>query len=102
MLEKDGEQKTVRPEGPLIANSSEALLVAAVKGAGIALTPDWMAAPHLKLGSSVEVLPGLAQRARHRGLHAVMPPGALVPAKTRVFVDEISQALAPPRSGGNR
>jgi hypothetical protein len=30
---------------------------------------------------------------RDIGVHAVMPPGALVPAKTRVFVDEISQAL---------
>jgi DNA-binding transcriptional LysR family regulator len=92
VLEKGGEQKTVRPEGPLIANSSEALLVAAVKGAGIALTPDWMAAPHLKLGSLVEVLPGW-RSVRDIGVYAIMPPGALVPAKTRVFVDEISQAL---------
>jgi len=82
----------VRPDGPLIANHSEAQLVAALKGLGIALTPQWMAAPYLRTGQLVEVLPGW-RSVRDINIHIVMPPGALVPAKTRMFVDELSQAL---------
>lgn len=92
VLEKDGEQRTVRPDGPLIANSSEAQLVAAVKGLGIALTPEWMAASYLNSGQLVTVFPGW-RSVRDVNIYIVMPPGALVPAKTRVFVDELSRAL---------
>jgi DNA-binding transcriptional LysR family regulator len=94
ILEKAGERVTVRPQGPLVANSSEAILVAALKGGGIALTPDWMAGPHLDAGSLVEVLPGW-RSVREVEVHAVMPPGAMVPAKTRAFVDELLAALRP-------
>jgi DNA-binding transcriptional LysR family regulator len=92
VLEKDGVRETVRPDGPLIANSSEAQLVAAVKGLGIALTPQWLAAPYLSTGQLVEVLPGW-RSVRDINIYIVMPPGALVPAKTRMLVDELSQAL---------
>ena len=50
VLEKAGELVTVRPHGPLVANLSETIMVAALKGAGIALAPDWMATPHLNAG----------------------------------------------------
>jgi DNA-binding transcriptional LysR family regulator len=92
VLERDGDEETVRPDGPLVANSSEAQLAAAIKGLGIALTPVWMAAEHLKAGELVEVLPGWRSR-REVNIYILMPPGALVPAKTRVFVDEISRTL---------
>lgn len=92
VLEKDGQQTTIRPEGQLIANSSELLLASAIKGIGISLIPDWMAAPGLTEGSLVEALPGW-RTVRHIGVHAVMPPGALIPAKTRVFVDEMVEGL---------
>ncbi|RKG98313.1 LysR family transcriptional regulator [Corallococcus carmarthensis] len=101
VIEMEGEQKTLRPQGPFVANSSESIIVAALKGAGIALAPDWMVAPHLKAGSLVEVLPGW-RSVREISVHAVMPPGALVPAKTRVFVDEIGEALRPAMSAASR
>lgn len=94
VLEKDGEPATVRPQGPLIANSSESILVAALKGAGIALTPEWMAAQHLDTGHLVNVLPGW-RSTREIDVQAVMPPGAMVPAKTRAFVDEMIRILRP-------
>ncbi|ANP84538.1 LysR family transcriptional regulator [Rhizobium leguminosarum] len=92
VLEKDGVQATLRPEGPLVANSSEALMLAAVQGTGIALVPDWMAVSFLEAGSLVPVLPGWMS-VREIGVYAVMPPGTLVPAKTRVFLDTIVEAM---------
>ncbi|WP_246564682.1 LysR family transcriptional regulator [Ancylobacter sonchi] len=91
-LVRDGERVTVRPSGPLVSDSSEALLLAALEGVGIGLFPDWLAGPHLAEGRLVEVLPGWAGKT-DGGVHAVMPPGRLVPAKVRVFVDDIAQAL---------
>jgi DNA-binding transcriptional LysR family regulator len=92
VMEKDGVQISIRPEGQLIANSSELLLASAIKGVGISLIPDWMAAPYLAEGSLVEALPGW-RTVRLIGVHAVMPPGVLVPAKTRAFVDEMVEGL---------
>jgi DNA-binding transcriptional LysR family regulator len=93
ILEKDGEIRSVRPGGPFSANSLEAIFEAAVKGVGIAMVPPWMAAPYLADGRLAEVLPGW-RSVRDIGINAVMPPGALIPAKTRVFVDEIARALS--------
>ena len=94
ILEKDRKRITLRPQGPLVSNSSESILVAALKGAGIALTPEWMAMPHLKSGALVNVLPGW-RSVREVDVHAVMPPGKMVPAKTRAFVDKMLEALCP-------
>jgi DNA-binding transcriptional LysR family regulator len=91
-LKKDGQRKTVRPTGPLVADSSEALLLAAIAGAGIILTPDWLAGPAMRAGELVEILPGW-QGSEEGGVYAIMPPGRLVPTKTRVFVDEITRSI---------
>ncbi|MBV8049475.1 MAG: LysR family transcriptional regulator [Paludibacterium sp.] len=92
ILEKDGEEKSIKLNGPLSANSLEAIFEAAVKGVGVAMVPPWMAMPFFKNGLLSEVLPGW-RSIRNIGIHAVMPPGALIPAKTRVFVDEIAASL---------
>lgn len=91
-LKKDGQRKTVRPTGPLVADSSEALLLAAIAGTGIVLTPDWLAGPAMRAGELVEILPGW-QGSEEGGVYAIMPPGRLVPTKTRVFVDEITRSI---------
>jgi hypothetical protein len=39
---------------------------------------------------------------RDINIHIVMPPGALVPAKTRMFVDELSRALQNEEAWANR
>jgi DNA-binding transcriptional LysR family regulator len=94
VLENAGERVTVRPQGPLVANSSESIMVAALNGAGIALAPDWMVFPRIAAGDLVEVLPGW-RSVRAVDVQVVMPPGALVPGKTRAFVDAIASALHP-------
>jgi DNA-binding transcriptional LysR family regulator len=98
VLEREGERATLRPRGPLTANSAESILIASLGGTGISLTPDWMAAAYLKSGELIEVLPGW-RSVRDVSVHAVMPPGSLIPAKTRVFVDRITEALRPPVKG---
>lgn len=89
---KDGKRRTVRPTGPLTADNSEVVLMAAIAGAGITFTPDWLAGPALRTGKLVEVLPGWGGRAEG-GVYAILPPGRLIPMKTRLFVDQIATSI---------
>lgn len=91
-LVMDGKRQTVRPACSMIADHSEVLLMAAVGGAGIAFTADWLAGPALRDGTLVEVLPGWTGR-ESGGVFAILAPGRLVPAKTRLFVDEVASAI---------
>lgn len=91
-LTKAGKRKTIRPQGPLIADNSEAVLSAAIAGAGITFTADWLAGRALKEGKLVEVLPGWGGKGEG-GVYAVLPPGRLVPVKTRLFVDEVAKSI---------
>ncbi|MPS48015.1 LysR family transcriptional regulator [Methylobacillus sp.] len=91
-LKNGAQRKTIRPEGPLVTDNSEALLMAAIQGAGIILTADWLAAAAIREGALTEVLPGW-EGAREGGIYAVMPPGRLIPTKTRLFVDEITASI---------
>lgn len=91
-LTRGHQRKTIRPAGPLVADNSEAVLIAAIAGLGITFTADWLAGPALREGKLVEVLPGWAGRG-DGGVYAVLPPGRLIPAKTRLFVDEIAKAI---------
>lgn len=91
-LQRGTQRKTVRPAGPLVADNSEAVLMAAIAGAGITFTADWLAGPALRQGKLVEVLPGWGSKS-DGGVHAILPPGRLIPAKTRLFVDEIGKAI---------
>ncbi|MFP3516547.1 LysR substrate-binding domain-containing protein [Pseudomonas sp. SIMBA_077] len=92
VLKSNDQQRTVRPKGPLVSDNSESLLEAAIAGAGIILTPDWLASHALRDGALVPVLPDW-HGSENGGIYAVMPPGRMVPNKTRVFVDEISAAI---------
>lgn len=91
-LTRAGKRQTVRPSCSLIADHSEVLLTAAVDGAGITFTADWLAGPALREGKLVEVLPGWGGR-EAGSVYAILPPGRLIPTKTRLFVDEVAQAI---------
>ncbi|MFC0200371.1 LysR family transcriptional regulator [Paracoccus rhizosphaerae] len=82
----------LRPEGPITADSSEVLITAAVDGCGIVLTPDWMAVKALNAGHLVRVLPQW-QGVSAGLIQALLPPGRMLPAKTRVFLDYVASAL---------
>lgn len=91
-LSKAGKRKTIRPQGPLAADNSEVVLSVAIAGAGITFTSDWLAGPALREGKLREVLPGWGGKGEG-GVYAVLPPGRLVPAKTRLFVDEVARSI---------
>lgn len=91
-LTRGDQRKTVRPAGPLVADNSEAVLIATIAGAGITLAADWLAGPALREGKLVEVLPGWTGKG-DGGVYAILPPGRLVPTKTRTFVDEIGKSI---------
>jgi DNA-binding transcriptional LysR family regulator len=91
-LMKDGKRRTVRPSGPFVADNSEVVVQAAIAGQGITFAPDWLVGPALRSGKLVEVLLGWGGRGGG-GVYAVLPPGRLVPAKTRMFVDAIAAAF---------
>ncbi len=92
LMMKDGKRKTVRPAGPLVADNSDVVLMAAIEGAGITFTPDWLAGPALRERKLVEVLPGWGGKA-DGGVYAILPPGRLLPTKTRLFVDDIAKSI---------
>ncbi len=104
-LQFNARRKLIRPACRYITDNSEATLAAAIDGAGIILAPDWLAGPALHQGSLVEILRGWTVRGEG-GVYAVLPPGRLVPKKSRAFIDYLAAELkvagnwkvAPPRS----
>jgi len=94
-LKKGNQTKIIRPEGPLISDNSEVALLAAIDGAGITLAADWLAGPAIRQGHLIEILSGW-EAIEEGGVYAIMPPGRLVPTKTRLFVDEMTESI---RSG---
>lgn len=91
-LKKENQRKAVKPECQLFTDNSEAALVAATSGVGIAMMADWLAGPAIRNGKLIEIMPGW-EGAGEGGIFAVMPPGRLVPAKTRLFVDELTESI---------
>jgi len=70
------------------------MLIAAIDGVGIALIADWLAGPAIRNEKLIEVMPGWeGTGAGESGIYAVMPPGRLVPTKTRLFVDEVTESI---------
>lgn len=90
----DGSDVAIRPNGPLTANSGEALLPALVAGLGIARLPGFIVGPHLASGALVEILPDWAPAPI--GLHILTPPSALRPARVEALIAYLSQHLRDP------
>ncbi|MCS3430290.1 LysR family transcriptional regulator [Klebsiella sp. BIGb0407] len=89
----NGSQKSIiRPRGPLQSDNVEALLQAATDGLGIALIPAWLTREEIGRGNLVHILPEW-QSIEEGSLHALMPPGKLIPAKTRAFIEFIVDSI---------
>lgn len=89
----NGRQKSIiRPRGPLQTDNVEALLQAAMDGVGIVLIPAWLAREEIARGNLVHILPEW-QSIEEGSLHALMPPGKLIPAKTRAFIEFIVSSI---------
>src|SRR5262249_49506698 len=89
-----GQRATVRPRGPLVADDAEALVEAAIRGAGIVLCSDWLVGRQLQDGRLVPILDG-GNAGERDAVYAVLAPHPLPPAKTRAFVTWIASRFTP-------
>ena len=77
---------------------TEFLLRAAVDGMGVAVTSRLLAGEHLVRGELVHVLPDWIF-SRYT-IYAALPSGRMLPARTRAFMDFLSQQVA--RTGAHK
>ena len=86
-----GAEVSVRAEGPLAANSGEALMPALLAGLGIARLPAFILGDALHDGRLVPILhewaPGPV------GLHLLTPPSPLRPARVEALIAFLSERL---------
>jgi DNA-binding transcriptional LysR family regulator len=79
------------PRADLIAADGRSLVDAAIAGLGIAQLFDKVAAPHLRSGELVPVLPEVD--APGPAVHALIPLGRRMPPKTRLLLDRLGESL---------
>lgn len=90
---ENGQVRSVKAESRLRANNGEALLHAALGGAGIVSLPTFIIGDALRQGRLVRILPHLENA--DLAIHAVWPSGRHLSAKVRAFVDFLAQRLGP-------
>jgi DNA-binding transcriptional LysR family regulator len=90
-----GTERVIQPvSGPFISDEVEGLLAACLGGAGILPAAEWLTGQELAEGRLVRVLPGW-RLDDEDAIQIVLPPGRLVPAKTRAFIDRLVQEFTP-------
>ncbi|AXJ94606.1 MULTISPECIES: LysR family transcriptional regulator [unclassified Sphingomonas] len=94
-----GAEVSVKQEGPLVANSGEALVPALVAGLGIARLPGFIIGPALAQGKVVEILADWAPPPV--GLHLLTPPSPLRPARVEALIAFLAARLRDPCEGGH-
>lgn len=92
LVRGDGEEKTVRPRGPLVTNNGEAMLPALVAGQGIALLPYFILSQDFEAGRLVHILPEWS--GPPIALHLVMPSSGPRPARVSAVIDFFSRRFA--------
>lgn len=94
LFEKQGERVKVPVQGPLRAGNSEVLREAVLSGLGIALLPDFSAAPALRAGRLKELLPGWRPAGFFGdGIYAIHPWSSSTPRPVRLLIEHLKQAL---------
>lgn len=87
-----GEEIAVEVDGPLFANSGDAMLPALRAGIGIARLPDFIVNPDLEKGTLVSVLPEWSDD--NGGIHLLTPPGRHRPARVEALIAFLAARLA--------
>lgn len=93
-LGPEGRYTTVTVSGSLELNNSLAIRAAALRGAGIALTPTFIVGEDLRAGSLQRLLPDY--RAREISVYAVYPERRHLSPKVRAFVEYMKQVFSDP------
>ncbi|MGB1027217.1 MAG: substrate binding domain-containing protein, partial [Rhodospirillaceae bacterium] len=89
LTHRSGQQVLIEHPSRLTANSGDALVNAAVSGAGLVLAPTFIIHHHLAAGRLERVLPDW--QGMGGAIHAVYPPNRHLSAKVRVFIDYLIQ-----------
>ena len=93
-LRRGNERATVHVPRQFRTDDGSSMVLAAFKGGGIMLSSEWSCGRHLAEGRLVRVLPDW--RMDHEGnAQIVLPPGRLVPAKTRLFMERVVAEFSP-------
>jgi DNA-binding transcriptional LysR family regulator len=87
----DGTEVSVKAQGPIAANSGDALVPALVAGLGIARLPAFILGDTLETGAVVELLPDW--RPGPIGLHLLTPPSPLRPARVEALIAFLGEHL---------
>lgn len=94
LFERAGERLKVPVQGPLRAGNSEILRDAVLSGLGIALLPDFSAAPALRAGRLKEILPDWRPAGFFGdGIYAIHPWSSTTPRPVRLFTEHLKNAL---------
>ncbi len=89
-----GAEVSIRPDGPLMANSGDALVPALLAGLGIAPLPGFIVGPHIASGALVPILPEWTPAAV--GLHLLTPPSPLRPQRVEALIAFLAARLHDP------
>ncbi|HBP6730559.1 TPA: hypothetical protein SHT56_003504 [Pseudomonas aeruginosa] len=81
-----------RLSGPFVLRDTTALLESCLAGLGIACLPEWLAQPYVARGELISVLPEYPGPVLP--IHAIWPRGRYLPARVRVVIDGLVEALA--------
>jgi DNA-binding transcriptional LysR family regulator len=92
--DKDPQRVRIPVQGPLRAGNSEILRDAALDGLGLALLPDFSAAPALRSGALVEVLSGWRPVGFFGdAIYAIHPWSSTTPRPLRLLTEHLRAAL---------
>ncbi|MCC6620452.1 MAG: LysR family transcriptional regulator [Deltaproteobacteria bacterium] len=91
LLEKDGERVTVKIEGALRTNNGDAVLDAALAGAGIAFSPEFIGASEICRGDLVRILPDWSLPPS--AIHVVYAEAGPVTAAVRLLIDALVERV---------
>jgi DNA-binding transcriptional LysR family regulator len=89
--DRAGHEVLVTPKGPFRANNGDAFAPALRAGLGLAILPEFLVYEDLAAGRLEQALPDWSLPAS--GLHIVMPPGTLRPARVTVLIDFLAKHL---------
>jgi DNA-binding transcriptional LysR family regulator len=87
----DGELQELRVRRKLRMDDFQAIVDAALAGAGLARLPRWFAEPHVRSGALRQVWVGA--HAQSVEVHAVWPQTRFMPMKTRAAIDMLASEV---------
>lgn len=94
-LHRGGKSRAVRVNGKLEMDDAQAIVQAALSGAGLMMAADWLVGRELAQGRLVQVLTDWDIKGE-AGVNVVRASVKHEPAKTRVFIEWITRLFAEP------